>query len=285
MIHSIPHPTSDALRAETEIHARGTAPLTEEWQRANYPTAEDFVRDYGASAEGFEVERALRSVAAGGSVLDVGSGYGKAALLLALRGYRVTAVEPALAFCEYLERAARIYRLPVEIYHVSGEALDLLPPLGLDACLFNASLHHCDDPVRALANCRGLLRPGGRIFLLNEPVLQPFRSKRWFRRQLERGTLVTGDYGGNEHTYRHHEYRAMLRQAGFRDIQGRIALRYSDPRSYLSVLRARPGNSLAVAGRRLYYGGIRGLLRAGAPGAPSSPRCSGSRSSSRASSG
>jgi SAM-dependent methyltransferase len=268
MIHAIPHEVSDGLRAENEIHNGHIAPRTTDWLRANYPTAADFVRYYAESAEGIQLLKAFAAVKPGAAVLDVGAGYGLTAVFLASRGYRVSAVEPSRGLCDYIDRAATLYGLPLDVYHVCGEGLDRMPPREFDVCMFNASLHHCDDPVRALTHCHRLLKPDGQLLLMNEPILRFFRSKGWFQNQLEYGTLVTGDYGGNEHTYYYHEYRDMLRRAGFRRIRDRVAQRYLNPKSYVAVLSAHHRGPLRIVGRRLYYGVIRGLFRLGFLGAP-----------------
>jgi SAM-dependent methyltransferase len=262
MIHQIPHEVSDALRKECEAHAQAAAVCTAEVMRRNAPTADDFLRDFLARPEGAQLLEAVRPLPAGARILDVGAGFGLVAVTLATRGFRVGVVEPALALCGYIERAATLYGLDIDIYHVSAECMDRVPADGFDACLFHASLHHCDDPVRALANARGLLAPGGRVLLLNEPLLQAFRTRAWFQRQLDSGTLVTGDYGGNEHIYYYHEYRAMLRRAGFEEVRDSVALRYRDPQSYLAYLASSSGGRASLTGRRVYYGLVRGLTRA-----------------------
>jgi SAM-dependent methyltransferase len=268
LLHSIPHKVSDALRAENSVHDRNAASLTTEWLRAHFPTAGDFVRAYAESAEGLQLIEALEPVRLGADVLDIGAGYGRTAILLASLGYRVSAAEPARGLCEHLDRAARLYGLEVPVYHVSGEHLDRLRAGAFDVCMFNASLHHCDEPVRALKNCHRLLRPGGQVLLFNEPILQVFRSKRWFQQQLDRGTLVVGDYGGNEHIYYYHEYRDMLRRAGFRHVRDRVMRRYHRPENYLAILRSQGNGRLKLLVRQAYYAGVRGLFRLGVFASP-----------------
>ena len=115
--------------------------------------------------------------------------------------------------------------------------------------------------MTALTHCHEVLVPAGLMLVLNEPQLQFFRSKRWFRRQLEQGTFVAGDYGGNEHIYYHHEYQDMLRRAGFVRIKDALSNRYQDPASYLSYLRSQGNRSRTIRVRQLYYGLIRTLER------------------------
>lgn len=259
MIRFLPHAVSSALQRENAVHAwAGTLEALELLPR-QHPTPQSFLAEFLAGPAGRTFVGAVGSLAPGSAVLDVGAGLGFSSIFLASRGHRVWVIEPSPELCRYVERAADFYRLPLMIFNVTGEGLGRLPARGFDACVFNASLHHCDDPDIALANCHALLRPGGRIFLLNEPQLPRYRSRAWFQRQLERDPERMGHYGGNEHTYHRHEYLAMLRRAGFRDVRDSIASRYRHPGPYLADLRARGVRPLGILSRRLYYHLLEGL--------------------------
>jgi SAM-dependent methyltransferase len=268
MIERIPFPQSPEMQQENEVHREQAAAWTTEVIRATYPTREDFFRHYAGSAEGRQLLQVLETVPQGARVLDVGAGYGIIPIYLASLGYQVSAAEPSPDLCEYMERAANLYGVPLSIYHISAEYLDRLRAEPFDLCLFNGSLHHCDDPVHALTNCRDLLKTGGKLALMNEPLLQFFRSKRWFHRLHEHNALIAGDYGGNEHIYYYHEYRSMLARAGFATIADFPAFRYRDPASYLHVLEYEKAKPLSVLTRKLYYRTIGGLLRLGVCGKP-----------------
>ncbi len=268
MIRRMPFPQSAALQRELEAHRKSMPTCSVEKIRGWYPTREDFCRNYVNSAECRQLAAVLRDLAPGASLLDIGAGYGIIAIYLASQGYRVTAAEPSPELCDYIDNAARLYGLTLDVCNVSAEYLHQLVAASFDACLFNASLHHCDDPAQALANCHALLRPGGKVALLNEPLLQFFRSKAWFNRQLDTGQLLVGDYGGNEHIYYYHEYRALLARAGFSDISDFVAFRYRHPASYFRVLHSEKARSISFLVRRLYYSAIAGLLHLGLVGRP-----------------
>lgn len=259
MIHYLPHTVSPGLQRENEVHApAGTEGILA--QIASYfPTADAFLADFLESPEGRTFVGALASLPPASSVLDVGAGRGLTSIYLARQGHRVTFIEPSAALCRYAERASELYRLPLAIYNVTAEGLDSLPVQGFDVCVFNASLHHCDDPDRALANCQKLLRAGGRIFLLNEPHLQRFRSRAWFYQEMARHPRRMGHYGGNEHIYYHHEYLAMLRRAGFRDVRASVSCRYLRPAPYLARLEDCGTRRMDLLSRRLYYRLLRHL--------------------------
>jgi SAM-dependent methyltransferase len=268
MIHQVPHEVSEGLRKENEAYRLAADGATIEWMRSQFQSCEHYFRDYRDSAEGAQLREALKEVPRGGRILDIGAGYGKVAFYLISLGYPVTALEPSLDVCRYMERVADLFGIELEIYQATAEVIDRLPVRRFDACMFNASLHHSEDPLRALLNCHEVLAPGGKVFLLNEPLLQRFRSKAWFARQLAKESLVTGDYGGNEHTYYRHEYLAMLRQAGFVQVRDRVSLRYVSPRSYLKSLEANQAGRWSIRARLLYYRAIGTLSRSGMLGKP-----------------
>lgn len=95
---------------------------------------------------------------AGGRVADVGAGCGAPAEALRRRGHDVVAVEPSPAM------VARGRDRHVRVPFVRGTGEDL--PLGSASCgsaVLLYVLHHVEDPERVLAECRRVVRPGGRV--------------------------------------------------------------------------------------------------------------------------
>ena len=99
-------------------------------------------------------------------ILDVGTGTGFLALLLAELGHRVTGIDLAegmLAIAR--EKAARLARPPI---FARGDAIaPLLPPSSVDVVISRHLLWTLTDLPGAFANWRQLLRPGGRVVAID----------------------------------------------------------------------------------------------------------------------
>lgn len=98
-----------------------------------------------------------------GDVLDLGCGTGSLSLLAAEQGHRVTGVDrsPAMVTLARQKLAGR------DAVFLLGDAAS--PPVGerrFDAVLVRHVLWALPHPARALRNWLGLLRPGGRLVLV-----------------------------------------------------------------------------------------------------------------------
>ena len=92
-----------------------------------------------------------------------------------------------------------------------------------DEIIFNASLHHCDSPIKALESAYSVLRPGGGLWLVNESFLRPWVSEQMYQNMLISDPVKMGHYGGNEHAYHNYKYERLLEDAGFNTVN-RISL-------------------------------------------------------------
>jgi ubiquinone/menaquinone biosynthesis C-methylase UbiE len=111
-----------------------------------------------------------------GNVLDVGAGTG-ANLLYLRQASRVVAAEPDPAMRRRL--AAKLAAAPVPVELTSDAAESLRQPDGsFDAVVFTLVLCSVRDPERALAEARRVLRPSGRLVVL-EHVRGSGRLARW----------------------------------------------------------------------------------------------------------
>lgn len=99
----------------------------------------------------------------GADVLDLGCGTGSLSLLAVGQGHRVTGVDRSPAM---VERARAKLAGRQAVFHI-GDAD--APPVGeslFDVVLVRHVLWALPDPGRALRRWRGLLRPGGRMVLV-----------------------------------------------------------------------------------------------------------------------
>jgi ArsR family transcriptional regulator len=116
------------------------------------------------------VERALEHALAGdglGALLDVGTGTGRIAELLAARAERVTALDKSP---EMLRLArARLQALPADRIDLVLGDFTALPfePATFDTVVFHQVLHFALEPEAALAEAARVARPGARIAVVD----------------------------------------------------------------------------------------------------------------------
>ena len=98
-----------------------------------------------------------------GDLLDLGCGTGSLSLLAAERGYRVTGVDLSPPMIELARAKVTGHGA---VFHVGDAAA---PPVGeqlFDVVLVRHVLWTLPDPGRVLRHWQGLLRPGGRLVLV-----------------------------------------------------------------------------------------------------------------------
>lgn len=109
-------------------------------------------------------------------IVDVGAGVGWLAHRLSVDGHDVLALDVSLDPLDGLG-AARHYETPFPCVQAHFDHL----PLGsgvADVVLYDASLHYSVDYEVTLAEAKRVLRPGGRIVVLDSPIYRHDRSGR-----------------------------------------------------------------------------------------------------------
>ncbi|MFK4148318.1 class I SAM-dependent methyltransferase [Streptomyces sp. NPDC004065] len=150
-------------RATTDGGEAASAPLDWDAQAAVFDEEPDHgLRDPGVRAAWAE---RLDGWLPGrpGDLLDAGCGTGSLSLLAAERGHRVTGVDLSPAMVE----RARAKLAGRDAVFLTGDAAD--PPVGeqcFDVVLARHVLWALPDPARVLRRWRELLRPGGRLVLV-----------------------------------------------------------------------------------------------------------------------
>jgi arsenite methyltransferase len=153
--------------------------------------------------------RRLLALRPGEGVVDIGAGPGFLAAEMAAEGARVVAVDPSASMRE-LARS----RSDIEVLDGSAEALPL-PDGALDAAVATQVLEYVPDVPGALAEIRRVLRPGGRVLLLDTD----WDSVVWHSSDADRTRAVLSAW--EEHLadpYLPRTLGGALREAGFVDV-------------------------------------------------------------------
>ena len=153
------------------------------------------------------------SLKPGERLLDVGANTCWASSVFASLGLDVVALDIAAAELQGL-RTADYFLQSGEVFFERVLSPMYAPALAdgsMDHVFCCEVLHHNDREHlrRTFHELHRVLRPGGRLFVVNEPMRFPLRLKRDH-------ALEVAQFEGNEHVYFLHEYRAAARRAGFR---------------------------------------------------------------------
>lgn len=146
-------------------------PLPSDLQPDQRPEAwDDHVLAYEAVFEPFTLQFAQKAFERlhpidGLPVLDVGCGAGVAALGLARKGAKVTAIDAAPAMIERTRARAASLGIPLDARLMDGQAL------GFNAASFSAAYSVFGvilfpDPVKGLSEMRRVVKPGGTVILV-----------------------------------------------------------------------------------------------------------------------
>jgi len=173
------------------------------------------------------VDRAL-ALAAGACVLDLGCGFGRHAIALARRGYRLTGVDlsgPMLARARDLATSAQI---AIDWQQRDMRDLRGLGPFDACICLYTAFGFFADDENRlVLEQAHDVLRPGGAFMLdVSNPLalMRGWPQRTWH--EGRHGTKVEAT------EYEALSGRAITRRTLFRPDGSRIDLPRTSVRLY-----------------------------------------------------
>ena len=174
---------------------------------------------------------------AGEWLLDIGANTCWASALFAERGLSVIALDIATVELQGL-RAADCHIGEGSLYFdrvLSSMAEPSIASCSMDYVFCCEVLHHNDRSAlrQTLRECYRVLRPGGRLLVVNEPLRFPLRPKRDHGREV-------AEFEGNEHVYFLHEYVLAARRAGFS-----VSVRY--PRNQPRRLRTDPAPVLPTS--------------------------------------
>ncbi len=105
----------------------------------------------------------------------------------------------------------------------------------MDVALLSQALHHASDPERAVAEAVRILRPGGRVLVLDLRE----HDQAWVRTR----------FGDRHLGFSHAQLETLLRDAGLSDVRVQVGARKTgDPFVVLIASGAKPGSRLRAPG-------------------------------------
>ena len=155
-------------------------------------------------------------------IADLGSGEGAFALLLAQRATRVIAVDTSLKMIDVgREQALRHSIQNIEFRLGDMEELPI-DDSSVDLVFFSQSLHHALHPDRALVEAARILKPSGRIVILD-------LAKHRFEEARE---MYADEWLG----FSESELEAMLQKAGFSNVQTSVVHKEPETPQFQTLL-------------------------------------------------
>jgi SAM-dependent methyltransferase len=150
---------------------------------------------------------------AGARLVDIGANVGWATNIFARRGLHAIAVDIAMAELQGLRTAQYFLDEGVYFERMRSMMFDLaLASESVDYVFCCQVLHHNDGPHlrRTLREIYRVLRPGGKLLVINDQLKFPLNLKRGH------DSTEVAQFEGNEHVHFFHQYYLATRRAGFR---------------------------------------------------------------------
>jgi ArsR family transcriptional regulator len=155
-------------------------------------------------------------------IADLGAGDGSFSLLLAQQAVRVIAIDSSARMIEVgREQAKRQGAKNVE-FHLGDIEEVPLADTSVDLAFFSQSLHHALHPERAVHEAWRVLRPGGRIVVLD-------LAKHRFEEARE---MYADEWLG----FSEAELEAMLEKCGFRQVKALVVDKEPDTPQFQTLL-------------------------------------------------
>jgi ArsR family transcriptional regulator len=155
-------------------------------------------------------------------IADLGAGEGTFSQLLARRARKVIAVDNSEKMVEYGRELARKYGVKNLEYRKGDLEAVPIRDATVDLAFFSQALHHAQHPARAVAEASRILRPGGRIVVL-DLLRHSYEEARELYADLWLGFTEV-------------EVTRFLRQAGFKNIETSVVHSEEDAPHFETLL-------------------------------------------------
>ncbi len=215
----------------------------------------DHVSVYETVFEPFSLAFANNVIAAmtitpGLRVLDVGAGSGGAALELARRGCKVSAIDASGAMVARIAMRAEAESLPITASVMDGQALDY-PAATFDAAVSIFGVILFPDAVRGLAEMRRVVRPGGRVAVVTWTEPQHYELAAQLRAAIQavQPSAAASTLPAQLRYRERADFEALFRAAGFSTVEiepHRATLRAPSARWLGERLRFAPGMAAQI---------------------------------------
>jgi ubiquinone/menaquinone biosynthesis C-methylase UbiE/DNA-binding transcriptional ArsR family regulator len=154
-------------------------------------------------------------------IADLGAGEGTFSQLLALRAKNVIAIDNSENMVEFGRKLARTHGLRNLEFRLGDLESVPLDDGSVDMAFFSQSLHHAVHPEQAVAEAFRIVKPGGRIVILD-----------LLRHQFEEAREMYADVWLG---FTELELRKFLKKSGFRNVQTAIVHREAEPPHFATV--------------------------------------------------
>ncbi|MDE0858770.1 MAG: metalloregulator ArsR/SmtB family transcription factor [Akkermansiaceae bacterium] len=181
-----------------------------------------FGREYVPGRSWKSLAEAMLKILNYDTVADLGAGEGTLSQLLAQRAKHVIAIDNSEKMVTFGQSLARDHKLPNLEYRLGDIESPPIDDASVDLAIFSQALHHANHPEKAIAEAHRILKPGGRLIILD--LLQHTFEK---ARELYFDTWL----GFSEV-----ELVRMISEAGFQDAETVVVDRESTPPYFQTLL-------------------------------------------------
>jgi ArsR family transcriptional regulator len=155
-------------------------------------------------------------------IVDMGAGEGTLSQLLARTAKRVIAIDNSEKMVEYGDRMARENGFDNLEYRFGDLEEPPIDSASVDVVLFSQALHHAARPQRAVESAFRILKPGGRILVLDLASHTHEQAKELYAH------IWLGFSGVELH--------AMLEKSGFMDLEVSVVAREQQAPNFQTIL-------------------------------------------------